>query len=289
MTAEAAKETKETKETNRVFAGGSSEATSVLTALARGRADELWPELRFRDAVAKQVAAEVKDAAHWADFNKTIMRGCVVRARLYDFEIAGFAWQGHRHLRVVEVGCGLEDRSRRLAGQLPDGTTVDWVYVDLHAVVAVRDTLGLGAGAGATNVAVDVREKDWMRDLPGAGLPTVVASEGLSYHLDQAEVAGYLDGITAGCPAGSLVLTDFMSPLLKRWHPGNRAVDGGLKAAYRTGAELHASCAGIEHVRDDYSLEGDGVAVRAVGGILRHLPLRRLRTCLYGVAVGTVR
>jgi O-methyltransferase involved in polyketide biosynthesis len=284
MTTEAAKAT---KETNRVFADGSSEATSVLTALARGRADELWPELRFRDAVAKQVAAEVEDAEHWADFNKTIMRGCVVRAQLYDFGIAGFAWQGHRQLRVVEVGCGLEDRSRRLAGQLPGGTTVDWVYVDLPAVVAVRDKLGLGAGA--TNVAVDVREKDWMRDLPGASLPTVVVSEGLSYHLDKAEVAGYLDGITAGCPSGSLVLTDFMSPLLKLWHPGNRAVDGGLKAAYRTGAELHASCAGIEHVRDDYSLEGDGVAVRAVGGLLRHLPLRRLRTCLYGVAIGTVR
>lgn len=284
MTAEAAKET---KETNRVFANGSREATSALTALARGRADELWPELRFRDAVAKQVVAEVEDAEHWADFNKTIMRGCVVRAQLYDFEIAGFAWQDHRHLRAVEVGCGLEDRSRRLAGQLPNGTTVDWVYVDLPAVVAVRDKLGLGAGA--TNVAVDVREKDWMRDLPGADLPTVVVSEGLSYHLDKAEVAGYLDGITAGCPSGSLVLTDFMSPLLKLWHPGNRAVDGGLKAAYRTGAELHASCVGIEHVRDDYSLEGDGVAVRAVGGVLRHLPLRRLRTCLYGVAIGTVR
>jgi O-methyltransferase involved in polyketide biosynthesis len=284
MTAEA---TKETKETNRVFADGSSEATSVLTALARGRADELWPELRFRDAVAKQVTAKVVDAEHWADFNKTIMRGCVVRAQLYDFEIAGFAWHGHRHLRVVEVGCGLEDRIRRLAGQLPDGTTVDWVYVDLPAVVAVRNKLGLGAGA--TNVAVDVREKNWMRDLPGANLPTVVVSEGLSYHLDKPEVASYLDGITAGCPSGSLVLTDFMSPLLKLWHPGNRAVDGGLRAAYRTGAELHASCAGIEHVRDDYSLEGDGVAVRAVGGVLRHLPHRRLRTCLYGVAIGTVR
>lgn len=287
MTADTAKKAQGTSAADRAFAAGSSESTSVLTALARGRADELWPELRFRDAVAKRVAAEVEDAEHWADFNKTIMRGCVVRAQLYDFEIAGFAWQGHRHLRVVEVGCGLEDRSRRLAGQLPDGTTVEWVYVDLPAVVAVRERLGVGAGA--TNVAVDVREKGWMRDLPGADLPTVVVSEGLSYHLDRAEVAGYLDGITAGCPSGSLVITDFMSPLLKLWHPGNRAVEGGLKAAYRTGAELHASCAGIRHVRDDYGLEGDGAAVRALGGLLRHLPSRRLRTCLYGVTVGTVR
>ncbi|NKI42672.1 class I SAM-dependent methyltransferase [Streptomyces physcomitrii] len=272
----------------RVFAAGSSESTSVLTALARGRADELWPELRFRDVVAKRVAAELGDAEHWADFNKTIMRGCVVRAQLYDFEIAGFAWRGgHRRLRVVEVGCGLEDRSRRLSGQLPDGTTVEWVYVDLPAVVAVREELGLGAGA--TNVAVDIRQRDWMRELPGAELPTVVVSEGLSYHLEAAEVAGYLDGISEGCPAGSLVVTDFMSPLLKLWHPGNRAVEGGLKAAYRSGAELHASCAGIAHVRDDYGLEGDGLAVRALGASLRHLPLKQLRTCFYGVAIGTVR
>lgn len=287
MSAETTNTVQETHGAKRVFAAGSSESTSVLTALARGRADELWPELRFRDAVAKRVAAEIEDVGHWADFNKTIMRGCVVRAQLYDFEISGFAWQGHRHLRVVEVGCGLEDRSRRLAGQLPDGTTVDWVYVDLPAVVAVRDSLGLGAGA--TNVAVDVRQQDWMRDLPGADLPTVVVSEGLSYHLEAAEVAGYLDGISAGCPSGSLVITDFMSPLLKLWHPGNRAVDGGLKSAYRSGAELHASCAGIEHVRDDYGLEGDGLAARAFGGSLRHLPVRRLRTCLYGVAIGKVR
>lgn len=287
MSAETTHTEQRTDAAKRVFAAGSSESTSVLTALARGRADELWPELRFRDVVAKQVAAEVEDVEHWADFNKTIMRGCVVRAQLYDFEIAGFAWQGHRHLRVVEVGCGLEDRSRRLPGQLPDGTTVDWVYVDLPAVVAVREQLGLGAGA--TNVAVDIRQQDWMRELPGADLPTVVVSEGLSYHLETAEVAGYLDGISAGCPSGSMVITDFMSPLLKLWHPGNRAVDGGLKAAYRSGAELHASCAGIEHVRDDYGLEGDGMLVRAFGGALRHLPLRRLRTCLYGVAVGTVR
>jgi O-methyltransferase involved in polyketide biosynthesis len=287
MSAETTHTEQRTDAAKRVFAAGSSESTSVLTALARGRADELWPELRFRDVVAKQVAAEVEDVEHWADFNKTIMRGCVVRAQLYDFEIAGFAWQGHRHLRVVEVGCGLEDRSRRLPGQLPDGTTVDWVYVDLPAVVAVREQLGLGAGA--TNVAVDIRQQDWMRELPGADLPTVVVSEGLSYHLETAEVAGYLDGISAGCPSGSMVITDFMSPLLKLWHPGNRAVDGGLKAAYRSGAELHASCAGIEHVRDDYGLEGDGMLVRAFGGALRHLPLRRLRTCLYGVDVGTVR
>ncbi|EST26459.1 hypothetical protein N566_23850 [Streptomycetaceae bacterium MP113-05] len=287
MSAEKTNTEQGTNAAKRVFAAGSSESTSVLTALARGRADELWPELRFRDAVAKQVAAEIGDVEHWADFNKTIMRGCVVRAQLYDFEIAGFAWQGHRHLRVVEVGCGLEDRSRRLSGQLPDGTTVEWVYVDLPAVVAVREKLGLGAGA--TNVAVDIRQQDWMRELPGADLPTVVVSEGLSYHLEAAEVAGYLDGISAGCPSGSLVITDFMSPLLKLWHPGNRAVDGGLRAAYRNGTELHASCAGIKHVRDDYGLEGDGTAVRAFGGSLRHLPFRRLRTCLYGVAIGTVR
>jgi len=287
MTARTTHTVQEANAADPVFAAGSSESTSLLTALARGRADELWPELRFRDAVAKQVAAEVGDADRWAGFNKTIMRGCVVRAQLYDFEIAGFAGRGHRRLRVVEVGCGLEDRSRRLAGQLPDGTTVEWVYVDLPAVVALRERLGVGAGA--VNVAVDIREKGWMRDLPGADLPTVVASEGLSYHLDRGEVAGYLDGIAEGCPSGSLVITDFMSPLLKLWHPGNRAVDGGLKAAYRTGAELHGSCAGIEHVRDDYSLEGDGAAVRAFGGSLRHLPSSRLRTCLYGVAFGTVR
>lgn len=258
----------------------------MLTALARGRADELWPELRFRDAVAKRVAAEVEDADRWAGFNKTIMRGCVVRARLYDFEIAAFAWRGHRRLRVVEVGCGLEDRAGRLAGQLPDGVAVDWVYVDLPAVVALREQLGLGAGA--TTLAVDVADAGWMRGLPGSDLPTVVVSEGLSYHLDRAGVTRYLDGVAAGCPAGSLVVTDFMSPLLKRWHPGNRAVDEGLKAAYRSGAELHAPCAGIRHDRDDYSLEGDGALVRAAGGALRRLPVPRLRTCLYGVALGTV-
>jgi O-methyltransferase involved in polyketide biosynthesis len=265
---------------------GSAEATSVLTALARGKADELWPELRFRDAVAKRVADEVGNAEQWAGFNKTIMKGCVVRARLYDFEIAAFAWQGHRRLRVVEVGCGLEDRGRRLAGQLPDDTVVDWVYVDLPAVVALRERLGVGAGA--TTLAVDVADAGWMHDVPGSDLPTVVVSEGLSYHLERTGVARYLDGIAAGCPYGSLVITDFMSPLLKLWHPGNRAVDEGLKAAYRSGAELHGSCAGIEHVRDDYSLEGDGAMARVVGGALRRFPVPRLRTCLYGVAIGTV-
>jgi O-methyltransferase involved in polyketide biosynthesis len=275
-----------TEETSLTLADGSAEATSVLTALARGRADELWPELRFRDAVAKRVADEVGNAGQWAGFNKTIMKGCVVRARLYDFEIAAFAWRGHPRLRVVEVGCGLEDRGRRLACQLPDGTVVDWVYVDLPAVVALRERLGVGAGA--TNLAVDVAGEGWMRDVPGSDLPTVVVSEGLSYHLERAEVTRYLDGIAAGCPSGSLVITDFMSPLLKLWHPGNRAVDGGLKAAYRSGAELHGSCAAIEHVRDDYSLEGDGAMARLAGGTLRRLPVPRLRTCLYGVAVGTV-
>jgi len=273
-------------EASRPLAHGSAEATSVLTALARGRADELWPELRFRDAVAKRVADEVENAERWAGFNKTIMKGCVVRARLYDFEIAAFAWRGHRRVRVVEVGCGLEDRTGRLAGQLPDGIVVDRVYVDLPAVVALRERLGVGADA--TTLAADVSDDGWMRDVPGSDLPTVVVSEGLSYHLDRAEVTRYLDGIAAGCPSGSLVVTDFMSPLLKLWHPGNRAVDEGLKAAYRSGAELHGSCASIEHIRDDYSLEGDGAMVRAVGGALRRLPVPRLRTCLYGVAIGTV-
>lgn len=272
--------------TSPALAEGSPEATSVLTALARGKADELWPELRFRDAVAKRVADEVGNAGQWAGFNKTIMKGCVVRARLYDFEIAAFAWRGHPRLRVVEVGCGLEDRALRLAGQLPAGTVVDWVYVDLPAVVALRERLGVGAGA--TTLAVDVADEGWMRDVPGSDLPTVVVSEGLSYHLEPADVTRYLEGIAAGCPSRSLVITDFMSPLLKLWHPGNRAVDGGLKAAYRSGAELHGPCAGIEHVRDDYSLEGDGAVVKAVGGALRRLPVPRLRTCLYGVAVGTV-
>jgi hypothetical protein len=66
-------------------------------------------------------------------------------------------------------------------------------------------------------------------------------------------------------------------------------VDGGLKAAYRSGADLYGPSAGIGHVRDDYSLEGDGALVRAAGGALRRLPVARLRTCLYGVAIGTVR
>lgn len=268
------------------IAEGSTESTALLTAFARAYADVLWPELDFHDPVAKRACQEIPQTMHWANFNRTIMRGCVERATLYDEVIAEFIRASKSPVRIIDVGCGLDDRRGRMPKDTTNRTDVSWSFFDLPDIVELRNNIGIGQRH--ENQARNIADSTWLESLAGSNTLSIVVSEGLSYHLSRTQLAGYLNGISRSCPIGSVVVLDYMSPLMKQWHPGNKSVDGGLESSFRNARELFTLSGGLRYKDTDFSLQEGSTINKLLSRTLRFNPIRPLRTDLYGVAIGEV-
>lgn len=89
---------------------------------------------------------------------------------------------------VLHLGCGLDSRCLRVASSCP------WYDVDLPAVITERRKWYEESGRYRM-VSADLRQKDWLTQIPDAPRAIVVL-EGVSMYLQDAERRGLLQALT---------------------------------------------------------------------------------------------
>lgn len=262
-----------------------TQATAYIPLIARASARELCPDSGFVDDYAEAALRKLGVGARVADYHRDMMRGSVLRAQSFDNLCLRYIDEVEADV-VVEVGAGFETRPQRLQTRLP--RKVEFVHVDLPEVVAYRRSHGLDEGVQL--LAADASAAGWVNEVPGLeNRRCVLLSEGLTYHLSTYQVRSLLEIASQRFAPQSVLIHDFMSPLMRRFHPGRNEVKGGFRAAYRSGADLYSGVDGVTHLFDQWHLESVSKIVEVTGHLLRHIPIRRWRTGMYGIAVGEVR
>lgn len=101
---------------------------------------------------------------------------------------------------VVNLGCGLDDRRRRV-----DNGTVRWYDLDLPEVIALRRQL-LGETDRFVLLPSSVTDRDWMKALPAEpGERFLFVAEGLLMYLADEDAAGLLRELNRRFPGGELI------------------------------------------------------------------------------------
>lgn len=129
----------------------------------------------------------------------TLVTTLALRIRRYDRYVADFLAR-HPDAVVVNLGCGLDDRRRRV-----DDGQVRWVDVDLPEVIALRRRF-LPETDRMRFVAGSVLERGWLADVPAApGERVLVVAEGLFMYLPADGVRALVRDLAAAFPGAELV------------------------------------------------------------------------------------
>lgn len=172
--------------------------TAVLTL--RARADEQSrPDRLLHDPVAAEWMAQLPwppELDPW--YANDAQNNLALRADDVD-QIARALVSRERCRTIVELGCGLSTRRRRLA----DVANLAWLDVDLPPMVALREVLG----APAPHFAGSVLDPAWLDAVPKDSSPPLLIAEGLFYYLPRGEVDRLFAVIAARLP-GAVILFD---------------------------------------------------------------------------------
>ncbi|WP_166983473.1 class I SAM-dependent methyltransferase [Paramicrobacterium fandaimingii] len=122
----------------------------------------------------------------------------------------------HPDAVVIELGCGLDDRSRRISP--PDG--VDWYDVDFDAVMNFRSRVSIPRSLTGTvhEVRGDATEGSWVNELP-SGRPVFVIADGFIPFIQTDRLRALVRQLIGHFPSGEIGLngyTTLAARLLKR-------------------------------------------------------------------------
>lgn len=129
----------------------------------------------------------------------TLVTTLALRIRRYDRYVGDFLAR-HPDAVVVNLGCGLDDRRRRV-----DDGRVRWVDVDLPEVIALRRRL-LPETDRMRFVAGSVLERGWLAEVPRApGDGVLIVAEGLFMYLPTEGVRALVTDLAEAFPGAELV------------------------------------------------------------------------------------
>ena len=111
-------------------------AETLLIPLYMRALENRRPDAVLRDPDAERMVADIDYDFAALDKARMSVLGCVVRSRYHDDCVRAFACE-RRNPIVVDVGCGLDARARRLA----DLTHARFYGLDLPEVVRIRSRL----------------------------------------------------------------------------------------------------------------------------------------------------
>lgn len=211
--------------------GATATAVAASRALAtrEGLIEDRWAEPLVRAVGSEHFRAIVDGEFDPESQVGRMAAGMAVRTIYFDGFLADAGAAGIR--QVVILASGLDARAYRLPW--PDGTVV--YEIDQPAVIDFKaDTLGaLGAvpTAEVRNIGVDLRD-DWPEALRAGGFdaasPTAWIAEGLLMYLPPAAQDRLFDHITALCPTGSRLATEYF-PTMDAFTSGGDDGDGDWK------------------------------------------------------------
>lgn len=182
--------------------GGVSK-TALFTL--RARADE---HARARRRFADPLAVEWLEALGWpAELDAYYSDWIQTKTAIRTVQIDRMVEKCRDATLVVELACGLSSRRQRL------GFEGDWIDLDLPAVIAARESLGVG-GERHRHVATSALEPAWI-DLVLETAPasqTIVIAEGLFYYLPMKEVEA-LFAVMRERLAGAVLIFDVIGQM----------------------------------------------------------------------------
>ena len=208
--------------------------------------------------------------------------GVAVRGRRIDEAVEAFC-RAHPEGLVVELGAGLDGRSRRLGGP-----GHEWLLVDLPEVIAVRRRL-LPPVAGEHLLAASLTDPAWIDAARRLGArPRLVVAEGVLMFVERASVATTLGSVAERLP-GTLVVADAIGGLMVRFprlHDTLRASGGARFAWGLRGLDEPASWHPGIHVRAVHPLIRDGGRRWRWMRVLRAVPAMRRQFVLLELECG---
>ncbi|MHC4840467.1 MAG: class I SAM-dependent methyltransferase [Planctomycetota bacterium] len=142
--------------------------------------------------------------------------GCCVRGRLVDGWVREFIAENPEGT-VVELGCGLNSRFRRV-----DNGHINWIDLDLPDTMHLRDRF-FSNHSRVKSVTADLRKSDWQNELPEVVGPVFFVSEGVLVYLDSESVRQLFAGLTEKF-TGSQIVFDTMTPLIKNHQKSHDAM-----------------------------------------------------------------
>lgn len=177
------------------------EQTALLTEYCRA-VDARSARAILADPLADATVRDIDYDFASLGATPTVVALVALRAKMLDERIAAFVAE-HPSAVVVDLGAGFSSAVFRV--DPPE--TVDWISVDLPAVVAVREAL-LPPRAGARLVSASVLDPSWAHGIP-ADRPTFVFADGLLAFLHEEQVMALLQSITGHFASGVIAFNDY--------------------------------------------------------------------------------
>ena len=176
--------------------------TLVIPLYGRKMCSELFPQL-FRD----ETAIELLDKIDY-DFSALAEKSESAMQQFGFLEVAmrqnDLAWEVRDYLKthpnaaVVNLGCGLDNTGRSC-----DNGSCRIYNLDFPDVIAVRDEL-LPAGAREQNIACDLNDTTWFRQIDASG-GAVFFAAGVFYYFLTSQVKALVLSMQEAFPGGRLV------------------------------------------------------------------------------------
>ena len=176
--------------------------TLVIPLYGRKMCSELFPRL-FRD----ETAIELLDKIDY-DFSALAEKSESAMQQFGFLEVAmrqnDLAWEVRDYLKthpnaaVVNLGCGLDNTGRSC-----DNGSCRIYNLDFPDVIAVRDEL-LPAGAREQNIACDLNDTAWFRQIDASG-GAVFFAAGVFYYFLTSQVKALVLSMQEAFPGGRLV------------------------------------------------------------------------------------
>jgi methyltransferase (TIGR00027 family) len=231
--------------------------TLLIPLLARAH-DATSPDPILGDETAAETVAKLD-----YDFDKLEMpvhmsMSIAIRTKVFDNWTSSFI-AAHLKAVVVHIGCGLDDRARRLS----PGRDIMWIDVDLPEVVNLRSQVMPIATVNFQYrlLGADITSTDWLDSIQ-RDRPTLVLMEGVTSYLLKADVGNLLHRLTEWFAKGEILLDCINSTILdnETLHPRDtRRMGAKLRSAVDDLAHLEAVAPGLKVVEALRFFDAPGV------------------------------
>ena len=247
--------------------------TLVIPLYGRKMCSELYPRLFYDETAIRLIDSVDYDFSLLERKSRSMMqRFCFLEAAMRQ---NGLAWEvrdylkAHPRAAVVNLGCGLDDTARRC-----DNGACRMYNLDFPEVIAARNQL-LPAGERERNIACDLNDFSWMRQIDASG-GAVFFAAGVFYYFLTDQVRALVRAMAEAFPNGRLVFDaagkSAVKLMLKTWIQTAKIQDvGAYFAVSDAKRELSGWSEGLRVSSRGYMLGYQDLRDPSVSGFFRFL------------------
>ncbi len=247
--------------------------TLVIPLYGRKMCSELYPKLFYDETAIRLIDSVDYDFSLLERKSRSMMQRfgfleAAMRQNDLAWEVRDYL-KAHPRAAVVNLGCGLDDTARRC-----DNGACRMYNLDFPEVIAARNQL-LPAGEREQNVACDLNDFSWMRQIDASG-GAVFFAAGVFYYFLTDQVRALVRAMAEAFPGGRLVFDaagkSAVKLMLKTWIQTAKIQDvGAYFAVSDAKRELSGWCEGLRVSSRGYMLGYQDLRDPAVSGFFRFL------------------